>query len=88
MKSRIRKFYLHSKLNFGKYRGETISDVLSKKNGGMYLMFCQSKMPKICFDALALAEIHKAYDEERKSLEFNEIMDDLEAGWEGHKDLF
>ncbi len=84
---RIRKFYLNSKLNFGKYRGQTVSEVLSKKDGGSYLIFCKNKMPKICFDILALNEINRIYHEEEKSREFNEIMDELEAGWEGHKGL-
>ncbi len=83
--NRIRKFYLHSKLNFGKYRGLTVEEVLSKDNGGEYLLFCKSSMKKIEFEEEALKHINMAYAEEQKIYANDEAMNSVEAGWDGHK---
>lgn len=45
---RIRKFYLHSKLNFGKYAGKTVAEVIAMGEGP-YLRWCNTKMNKITF---------------------------------------
>jgi hypothetical protein len=48
MRSRIRKFYLHSKLNFGIYSGKTVAEVIAMGEGP-YLRWCEAKMRKIAF---------------------------------------
>lgn len=48
MKSRIRKFYLKSKLNFGKYSGKTVKEVIGIGEGP-YLRWCNARMNKITF---------------------------------------
>ncbi len=85
MKSRIRKFYIDSKLNFGKYRGETVQQVLDKDGGADYLLFCISKMKKITFDEDALTRINLAKQEDEEIYENDVTMDAVEAGWDGHK---
>lgn len=47
-KGRIRKFYLHSKLNFGIYTGKTVAEVIAMGEGP-YLRWCDAKMGKIAF---------------------------------------
>lgn len=47
-KTRIRKFYLHSKLNFGRYAGKTVAEVIAMGEGP-YLRWCNQKMNKITF---------------------------------------
>ncbi len=47
-KPRIRKFYLRSKLNFGRYTGKTVAEVIAMGEGP-YLRWCNTKMNKITF---------------------------------------
>jgi len=46
--TRIRKFYLKSKLNFGRYAGKTVAEVIAMGEGP-YLRWCNQKMNKITF---------------------------------------
>ena len=88
MKSRIRKFYLHSKLNFGKYAGKTVAEVIAMDESH-YLVWCDDNMPKICFDEEAKKLINKEsaqYFKEKADEEDHEYaMDQAESGWDGHK---
>ena len=45
---RIRKLYLKSKLNFGKYAGRTVAEVIAIGEGP-YLRWCNERMNKITF---------------------------------------
>ncbi len=50
MKNRIRKFYLRSKLNFGRYAGKTVQEVIDMGEGP-YLRWCDVRMNRITFAA-------------------------------------
>ncbi len=83
--ARIRKFYLHSKLNFGKFAGRTVESVLHDDNGASYLLWCNEKMKKICFDENAMKDISRIAAEQSEDDLHNEAMDDAFGGWDGHK---
>lgn len=60
---RIRKFYLRSKLNFGKYYGYTVAQVIAMGETA-YLRWCNNNMKKIAFAEECNLGQNKESDEE------------------------